>query len=511
MIYRFDDFSLDIDRQELRRCGDLVSIEPQVFDLLLYIIQNRERVVSKDDLIANVWNGRIVADSTLTSRITSVRNAVGDSGDRQRLIRTVARKGLRFIGEVGEHPNPADRFAPANGQNPPLPEQPSIAVLPFANMSDDHVHEYFSDGITEDIINALSRLRWFFVIARSTSFSYKGQPADLRKIGQELGVRYVLEGSVRRAGQRVRVSARLVDAVQGNEIWGERYDKDLANIFDLQDEITNRVVATIEPKVLAAEGGRAQARPAGDLDAWSGVARALVHFWRLSKEDNGIAISILRETVERHPDYAPAHSLLAFALIVSGHMGWGADRELAAQLAQRAVALDESDAWAYLALGNLSLIGLQTDDALDHFRVATDLNPNFATAYGFAGNALAFDGRTGEALQYFERAMRMSPRDPFNSIFLKGIAVCHYLDGQYDEAVKWARRSVQARPGLTAAHRILCASLAQAGDSEGAAAVLRTVRELQPGVAVELLQRSVPYTAAPMRSFLEGMRKAGLE
>jgi TolB-like protein len=508
VIYRFDDLSLDTGRQELRRCGELVPVEPQVFDLLLYLIRNRDRVVSRDDLIANVWNGRIVADSTLTSRITAVRNAVGDIGGRRRMIRTLSRKGFRFIGEVQEHSDPA------NGEHnsyPALPEQPSIAVLPFANMSDENDREYFSDGITEDIINALSRLRWFFVIARSTSFAFKGQTGDLRKIGKELGIRYILEGSVRRAGQRVRVSARLVDAVQGNEIWSERYDKDLSDIFDLQDEITNRVVAIIEPKVLAAEGGRAQARPIDDLNAWSGVARALVHFWRLSKDDSGTAISILRETVERHPDYAPAHSLLAFALIVSGHMGWGADRELAARLAQRAVVLDESDAWAYLALGNLSLISLQTDDALNHFRLAIDLNPNFATAFGFAGNALAFDGRTGEALQYFERAMRMSPRDPFNSIFLKGVAVCHYLDGRYDEAVKWARRSVQARPGLTAAHRILCASLAQAGNREEAAAVLRTVRELQPGVSAELLHRSVPYTAGPMRRFLEGMRKAGLE
>lgn len=278
MIYLFEDFSLNVERRELRRGEELIAIEPQVFDLLQYLISNREHVVSKDDLIASVWNGRIVSESTLTSRITAARHALGDSGEDQRLIRTVRRRGIRFVGEVSEISS-LIVLTSKNGRGespmqisqsllePRLPEKPSIAVLPFTNMSGDPEQEYFSDGITEDIINALSRLRWFFVIARNSTFVYKNQPADIRRVGQDLGVRYVLEGSVRKSGQRVRITSQLLDATTSNQIWSDRYDRDLTDIFALQDEITANVTAAIEPKLLAAEGLRTETRSMTDLDA----------------------------------------------------------------------------------------------------------------------------------------------------------------------------------------------------------------------------------------------------
>ena len=269
MIYNFEDYSLDVDRQELRHAGNLVDVEPQVLDLLQYLIRNRERIVSKEDLIANVWNGRIVSDSTLTSRITSARQAIGDSGDHQRLIRTVARKGIRFVGEVEEklgslEVHVADRASTA----PRLPDKPSIAVLPFVNMSDDPEQDYFTDGIAEDIITALSKLRWFFVIARNSSFSYRGKAIELKRVAHELGVRYVLEGSVRKRGDQVRITAQLIDALTGNHIWADRYDGELPDVFALQDEITRKVVAAIEPKLLEAESLRIRSRSPEDLDAW---------------------------------------------------------------------------------------------------------------------------------------------------------------------------------------------------------------------------------------------------
>ena len=223
MIYHFENYSLDSDRQELRHGAELVAVEPQVLDLLQYLIRNRERVVSKDDMIAHVWNGRIVSDSTLTSRIASARQAIGDSGDDQRLIRTIARKGIRFVGEVREiasavDPSGVKLAMPAatvslSGAALRLPDKPSIAVLPFTNMSGDPEQEYFSDGITEDIITALSRLRWFFVIARNSTFAYKGQAVDVKQIGRDLGVRYILEGSVRKSGSRLRITSQLLDAM----------------------------------------------------------------------------------------------------------------------------------------------------------------------------------------------------------------------------------------------------------------------------------------------------------
>jgi TolB-like protein len=258
----FGDQALDVDRRELRRGTGAVAVEPQVFDLLVYLLENRDRVVSKDDLIASVWGGRIVSDSTLTSRINAARKAVGDSGGEQRLIRTIPRKGLRFVGEVRtEEHGPAPPAEQPQSPLLPLPDRPAIAVLPFTNMSGEPEQEYFSDGISEDIITALSKLRWFFVIARNSSFIYKGKSVHLKQIAADLGVRYVLEGSVRKGGDRVRITAQLNDVATGSHLWAERYDRDLADVFAVQDEITEAIVAAIEPQLYAAENSARNARP----------------------------------------------------------------------------------------------------------------------------------------------------------------------------------------------------------------------------------------------------------
>ena len=331
-----------------------------------------------------------------------------------------------------------------------LPDKPSIAVLPFTNMSGDPEQEYFSDEITEDIITALSRLRWFFVIARNSTFVYKGKAVDVKHVGRELGVRYVLEGSVRKGGQRVRISGQLIDALTGNHIWAEQFDRELTDIFALQDEITTSVTAAIEPKLLAAEGIRAEARPLADLNAWDFVARALSRFWRLTAAESETAITMLRQATQQYPQYPPAHSMLAFALLVSGHVGWrltGNNAELATKHSRIASELDDSDPWAHLALGYLAFVGRKTDEAVDRFRAALNLNPNFAAAHGFVGWALAFDGRSDEAIGHLQQAIRMSPRDPLNGFFFAGLSASHYLAGRYTEAVEWARQAVQIRGG----------------------------------------------------------------
>jgi TolB-like protein len=235
MLYEFDDYCLDVTRQELRRGADLVAIEPQVLDLLHYLILHRGRVVSKDDLIAHVWKGRIVSDSALTSRIATARQAVGDTGNHQRLIRTLARKGIRFVGEVREGQNLDAAVAVTASQPHSLPDLPSVAVLPFTNMSGELEQEYFADGIAEDIITELSRFGGLFVIARNSSFQWKGKLIDVRQIGRDLGVRYLLEGSVRKAGDRVRISAQLIDAGSGSHLWAEHYDRNLQDVFAVQD------------------------------------------------------------------------------------------------------------------------------------------------------------------------------------------------------------------------------------------------------------------------------------
>jgi adenylate cyclase len=380
-------------------------------------------------------------------------------------------------------------------------------------MSGDPEQEYFSDGISEDIITALSRLRWFFVIARNSTFVYKGHAVEVKQVGRDLGVRYILEGSVRKSGQRLRITAQLLDAATGNHIWSDRYDREITDIFALQDEITTSVTSAIEPKLLAAEGVRAEARSIEDLDAWDMVAQALSHYWKLTANESDAAITILRDAVRRHQNYAPAHSMLAFALLVAGHMGWTTskdDRDIATRLAHHARELDENDPWAYLALGYLAFTARHTDEAVRLFGVALDLNPNFAAAHGYIAWALAFDGRSNESIVHANQAIRMSPRDPLNCFFYSSLAAAHYMAGRYDEAIATIRQALQQRPNIMIGHRMLCASLAQAGRIDEAQSAMRTLQQLQPGVTAAWIKQSVPYTDKVMPHFLDGLRKAGL-
>jgi adenylate cyclase len=396
----------------------------------------------------------------------------------------------------------------------PTAARPSIAVLPFANMSGDSEQEYFADGISEDIITGLSKLRWFFVIARNSSFTYKGKAVDVKRVARELGVRYVLEGSVRKGGNRVRITTQLIDAATNNHIWADRYDGDLIDVFALQDEITKKVVAAIEPKLLEAEGIRSQNRSPDDLGAWEMVTRANSLFWRFTKTDGEAAIAILRKAIERYPDYAPAHSMLAFAMLVSRLFGWtliAPQVKEAADLAVRATRLDDSDPWAHLALGYVAHMMRHTEDAKQEYQRAIDLNPNFAAAYGYLGFALAMAGRSDEAIAVLNQAIRMSPLDPQNAVFDNAFAVAHYLAGRYTEAISFARKSVQQRDGMTPARRLYVAILADSGQIEEARKALQQVRELQPNVSLAWCEQHVPYTPGPMAKFLEGLRKAGLE
>lgn len=416
---------------------------------------------------------------------------------------------FRFPKVEAAEPSTAPRLDTA----PQIPDKPSIAVLPFQNMSGDRDQEYFADGTTEDIITALSHIRWLFVIARNSSFVYKGRAVDVKQVARELGVRYLLEGSVRKIGNRVRITAQLVDAQSAAHHWAERYDGDLADIFALQDEITRSVAAAIEPRLLVAEGIRTLSRPSADLDAWDTVARAMSRFWRMTGPDVEAAIALLKDAVARHPDYGPAHSMLAFCLVVNGHFGWLPIYEvpkLSVDLARRAVELDDSDPWAYLALGYVAFVARLTDDAAAQYRRAVELNPNFAAAHGYWGYALAFDGRSEEAIERLSLAMRMSPHDRQNAIYMGGVSVSHYLAGRFKPAIEWARKAVQQGPSVTAPHRILCASLAQAGCLDEARAVLARVREMQPYISIDWIERMVPYTPAQMPHFLDGLRKAGL-
>ena len=523
MQFLFGDHTLDDDRRELRRGSEPISVEPQVFDLLIYLVQNRERVVSKDDLIASVWGGRIVSDSTLTSRINAARRAVGDNGFSQKLIRTIARKGLRFVGDVriesdlsdvtnGDvRPNSAE---PAARATLPLPDRPAIAVLPFVNMSGEPEQEYFSDGISEDIITALSKLRWFFVIARNSTFTYKGKSVLLKQIAEELGVRYVVEGSVRKGGDRVRITAQLNDVATGSHIWAERYDRDIADVFAVQDEITEAIVAAIEPQLYVAENFHAQRKPPDSMDAWDLVMRGLSHYWRLTRQDNVVAQALLEKATAIDPNYGQAHGVLAASETFSAHMGW-TDMAAVAVSAERAalsaIRADSEDPWAHYALGNVYLFARRFDDSLAEFELALRLNPNFSLAQAYYGLTLSYCGRWEEGALAARRALRLSPRDPFSALYFGITAYSQYIGRNYAEAMRLARDAIRERNDFVGGHRVLTAAAGMAEQYDVAAAALQELRRAQPNISLSWVADKMPIKGDADRDhYLEGFRRAGL-
>ena len=523
MEFRFSDHTLDVERRELRRGSDPIALEPQVFDLLVYLLRNRNHVVSKDDLIAAIWLGRIVSESTLTSRINAARKAIGDSGEGQRLIRTIARKGFRFVGEVQAQtprdaahgtPTAGDSFEPSRPALP-LPDRPAIAVLPFTNMTDDPAQDYFSDGISEDIITALSKLRWFFVIARNSSFIYKGKAVHLKQIGDELGVGYVVEGSVRKVGERVRITVQLNNVATGSHIWAERYDRDLTDVFALQDEITEAIVAAIEPQVYAAENFRARRKPPESMDAWDLVMRALSHYWRVTRQDNVVAQALLEKATALDPNYGQALGVLATSHTFSAHMGWE-DMAVATPIAERAAATailaDREDPWAHLALGGVYLFARRFDDSLAEFEAALRLNPNFSLAQGYYGLTLAYCGRWEDAVRAAQRALRLSPRDPLAATYYGIAAYAHYVGRDYKEAMRLARVGIRQRSDFVGAHRVLTAAAGMAGQVDMAQAALQELRRVQPNISLGWIDKEMPIKQdADREHYLEGFRRAGLE
>ena len=520
MQFLFADHTLDIERRELRRGSQAIAVEPQVFDLLVYLVQNRDRVVSKDDLIASVWEGRIVSESTLTSRINATRAAVGDNGKDQKLIRTVARKGLRFVGVVhedstGVEPAPAP-FQPNDAPLQPVlsSDRPGLAVLPFTNMSGDPEQEYFSDGISEDIITALSKLRWFLVMSRNSSFVYKGKAVHMKQVAQELGVRYVVEGSVRKSGGQLRITAQLNDVTTGSHIWAEHYDRDLTDVFGVQDDITESIVAAVEPQLYAAESFRARRKPPDSLDAWDMVMRALSFYWRVTRQDNVVAQALLEKAIAIDPNYGQALSVLATSQTFSAHMGW-ADMATTAPIAEReavaAILADSEDAWAHHALACAYLFTRRFDDSLSEFELALQLNPSFSLAQGYYGLALSYCGHWEEADLAAQRALRLSPRDPLSALYCGIAAYAQFVGRNYDEAMRFSREAIRQRGDFVGAHRVLTAASGMAGHTD-AALTLQELRRVQPNISLSWIATQMPMAReADKEHYLEGLRRAGLK
>ena len=514
MRFRFENNVLDGDLRELTCGGTAVPLQPQVFDLLLYLVSQRARVVSKDDLISQIWSDRIISDSALNSRINAARKAISDDGATQRLIKTIPRKGFRFVGEVREEL--AASIVPAEARHvvPRVADRPAVAVLAFENMSGDPAQDYFGDGISEDILTALSKQRWFMVIARNSSFTYKGRAVHIRQIAEELGVRYVVEGSVRKAGNRLRITAQLNDATTGSHLWAERYDRELIDVFAVQDEITNAIAAAIEPQIHAAESFRAHSKPPASLDAWDLLMRALSHFWRVTRRDHESATTLLERAIAIDPNYGQALSLLAANHMFGAHLGWGeltAVTPVAEAAALAAVRCDHEDSWAHVALGSVYFSTRRLNDALPELEQALALNPNFSLAQGYYALALSYAGRSTEAFDAAQRAIRLSPRDPSLAIYQGVAGYARFTERHYDEAIALAREAIRHRGDLTGAYRVLAVSAGMTGDEMLAETALGELRRAQPGISLHWIATQLPWAnQADREHYLEGFRRAGL-
>ncbi len=490
MEFVFADHLLDIDRRELRRGGERIALEPQVFDLLVYLVRNRERVVSKDDLLQAIWGGRIVSESTMTSRINAARKAVGDNGEAQRVIRTVPRKGIRFVGVVREEHKPA---APVDtgpvAADPPIsalafPDKPSIVVLPFANLSGDPEQEYFADGMVEEIITALSRIRWLFVIARNSTFTYKGQAVDVKQVGRDLGVRYVLEGSVRKAGHRVRISGQLIDALTGAHLWADRFDGSLEDIFELQDKIAVSVAGVIEPALQAAEMRRSAARPTTDLGAYDFYLRALAAFYPITKERMFEALGFFEQAIAIDPHYGPALARAAICHLRLVLDGWAeapeTTRRRAIDLARQALQAAENDpgilANAAFVLGRF---GEDTGAMIGLVDRVLALNPSFARGWFVSGDLRLSAGQPDLAIEHLETSLRLSPRERIGTP-LSAMGYAYFMKRRFDEAAAKLLLAIQDNPGLPSSYRLLAACYAHLGRLDEARAIVTRLRAITP-------------------------------
>ncbi len=542
--YQFTDFEIDLGQQELRRRGQAVHIEPQVFDLIVHLVRNRERIVSKDELIETIWNGRIISEAALSSRINGARRALGDNGNDQALIRTLHKRGFRFVGEVQAIEAPAVSAGPARiVQDKPAAApgdvlvsaevarlgdvvsesvkaeaitRSSIAVIPFGNMSDDPENDYFSYGLTEDIIRLLARNRWLSVISRHSTIAFQGRVVDAREIGELLGVRYVMVGSVRKSRDTVRITAELVRAADGKQLWADKYDLQLEYIFDIQEEMARQIAATIEPELSKVEQQLAARKAPESLDAWDCYQRGLWNLWRFTTPGFDSAEAYFQRAIDADPNFARGHGALSYVNLQRAFIDEPGDRaarlETALRQGRDAVALDELDCFCHCALGRVLAVTHRNDEALAALDVSLDLNPSFAQAYFAQGFNMLWHGRELEAETLLDRAIMLSPRDSHISAFHHVRSWAHFSLGEYDIAVEFARRATRQPNATYQAFATLAASLGHLGDRAQAEIVAAEVLQRKPNYNTETARQELFFCndAEFIKRFADGLRIAGI-
>ena len=512
MIYRFADCELDTDRRELRRKGAVVALEPQVFELLVFLVERPDRVVSKDEINASVWGGRIVSDAALSSRMNSLRAAVGDDGKAQALVRTVHGRGFRFVGTLTTEAPPAHRAAQERSPH----ERPTVAVLPFENLSGDPKEDFFADGVTADIVATLAKHRWLSVVSRNTMAQLKNRAAGTSDIVRETGANYVVEGSVRRFRDRVRVNVQLIDAQSGNCTWAELYDRDSKDFFNVQDDITQTIAARIEPEIGIEERRKiASASGSRDLRAWEYYHLGMSHFFKFTGPDNRKAQELLHKARELDPVFGDAHAWWAYASVL-GTVYW--DTEPTAALLDKALAatmlaleIDGQNAVFYALKARVQLARGEYESAIQGNKIAVELNPSLASAHcGFA-DSLTYLGRYDEALERFEKAIALSTNDPQRWAFFTYGALALILKKEFAGALEWAERAaaIPNHQYWTLVHKAV--ALAYLGRDDEARHALDAAIAKQPNLSVSFARRKMYFLKQPaqLEFYLEGLKCAG--
>jgi adenylate cyclase len=497
--YCFSRVEVRPDERRLMVDGQAVAVGGRAFDLLLALIEHRDKVRTQQELSDQVWPGLIVEENNLRQQISKLRRVLG-----QHAIATVPGRGYRLALELEA---PERRRAEDS--------QPVVAVLPFANLSGDPQQEYFSDAVTEDIINGLSKYRWLTVVARNTTFGYKKHSMDVRQLGRELGAHYVVEGSVLRNANQVRVTAELVDAQSGNTLWSERYDRELTNVFEVQDEIVLTLVARLEPEIGFAERRKVDRLPPTNLHAWECYHRGLSHFFRFTAADNREAERVLQRSRELDPSFGQAHAWWAYAVLLQ-MVYWdaapsqsGLDAALAA--AQRALELDDHNAVFYAIKARIQVARREYGNAMLENRTAIILNPTLASAYCGMGDTLAYQGQYEQAMPCFERALALSPRDPQRWAFLTYGALALIFKQDFDLALQWtddARESPNCQY-WTLAHRAV--ALAYLGRANEAHEAVEQVIAALPGFSLAMVRQKLFYLRLPqqLQTYVDGLVMAG--
>jgi TolB-like protein len=511
-----------------------IRLTPKAAAVLAALVARAGQMVTKADLFDDVWRGTAVSDDALTSCIQELRKALTDDPKHPRFIETRHRRGYRFVAQLQDPPREASddhTLDPASDGSAAMPSQmlpsiapanahirgkPTIAVLPFENMSGEPAQEYFSDGITDDIITALSRHRSLLVVARTSTFAFKGHRTDVRRVGVDLGAQYVVEGSVGRMGPRLRVRARLVETEGGRHIWAEQYDRESDRVFDIQDEITTTIAARIEPEVGTAERQRVEKRPPPQPGAWEFFHLGKKHVYAASSRDNLEAQGLFRRAIELDPSLAAAHAWLSYAIVLSMlyfDVGPSAEQlDEAVAVARRGVELDDRDAMTYFAYGRALLAARAYGDALAELEIAHELNPNLAIVYCGLGDSLAYEGRFAEAIPFFEKAISLSPFDPQRWAFYSYRALAHLFAGQFDDAEVWAYKATRVPNShyWPFAHRV--SALGHLQDDELLPLATSELLQRQPAFSRAFVQRRLFYVKDPahLERYLEGLRKAGI-